>query len=36
MSDELTDGDQQDLRFLELCRLLNEHGVHYLICGGYA
>jgi hypothetical protein len=36
MSDGLTDGDYQDLRFLELCRLLNEHSVHYLICGGYA
>jgi hypothetical protein len=36
MNDDITDGEKQDFQFLELCRLLNEHGVHYLICGGYA
>jgi hypothetical protein len=36
MNEEITDGEVQDEQLLELCRLLNEHDVHYLICGGYA
>ena len=36
MNDAVSDADAQDEQLLEMCRLLNEHGVHYLICGGYA
>lgn len=36
MNEEVSDAGAQDRQFLELCRLLNEHDVHYLLCGGYA
>ena len=36
MSDTVSDGDAQDEQLLAMCRLLNEHEVQYLICGGYA
>lgn len=36
MNEGVSDAEAQDEQFLQLCRLLNDHGVHYLICGGYA
>jgi hypothetical protein len=36
MNKEVSDADHQDQQFLELCRLLNQYEVRYLICGGYA
>ena len=36
MNDAVSDADAQDEQLLAMCRLLNEHEVRYLICGGYA
>lgn len=36
MSDVSAASEDQDKRFLKVCRLLNEAGAHYVICGGYA
>lgn len=36
MSESPSSADNQDQQFLKVCRLLNEAGAHYVICGGYA
>ena len=30
MNEWVSDAEAQDEQFLQLCQLLNEHGVHYL------
>ena len=36
MNNESLPQTDQDERFLKVCRLLNEAGAKYIICGGYA